>query len=120
MEKNIEINKGIISTCKEEYSNAMALVKEKLAIYLDEPKVFSHEYVLGTPGFKDNLRDNIQRASAIIFDFVAVYKRYEENEDIKHILEKARNVYYILGEASININSDVLEALRRISTIEFQ
>ncbi|AMN34909.1 hypothetical protein ACSXC4_00465 [Clostridium perfringens] len=120
MEKDIKINEGLISTCNDDYLNAMSLVKEKLNIYLEEPKVFSNEYVLGTPGFKDNLRDNLKRALAIIFDFVAVYKKYEVNENIKNILEKARNIYSILEEALVNINEDVLKSLREIRAIEFK
>lgn len=120
MEKDIKINEGIILNCKDDYLNTMSLVKEKLSIYLEEPKVFSNEYVLGTPGFKDNLKDNVKRASAIIFDFIAIYKKYEENDGIKHILEKARNVYAILEESFININDDILKSLKEIRTIEFK
>ncbi|WP_415348481.1 hypothetical protein, partial [Clostridium perfringens] len=113
-------NEGLISTCNDDYLNAVSLVKEKLNIYLEEPKVFSNEYVLGTLGFKDNLRDNLKRALAIIFDFVAVYKKYEVNENIKNILEKARNIYAILEEAQGNINEDVLKSLKEIRAIEFK
>ncbi|BDU81213.1 hypothetical protein [Clostridium perfringens] len=120
MEKDIKINEGLISTCNDDYLNAVSLVKEKLNIYLEEPKVFSNEYVLGTLGFKDNLRDNLKRALAIIFDFVAVYKKYEVNENIKNILEKARNIYAILEEAQGNINEDVLKSLKEIRAIEFK
>ena len=55
MEKDIKINEGLISTCNDDYLNAVSLVKEKLNIYLEEPKVFSNEYVLGTPGFKEEI-----------------------------------------------------------------
>ena len=103
MEKDIKINEGLISTCNDDYLNAVSLVKEKLNIYLEEPKVFSNEYVLGTPGFKDNLRDNLKRALAI-----------------KNILEKARNIYAILEEAQGNINEDVLKSLKEIRAIEFK
>ena len=57
---------------------------------------------------------------AIIFDFVAVYKKYEVNENIKSILEKARNIYSILEEAQGNINEDVLKSLKEIRAIEFK
>lgn len=57
---------------------------------------------------------------AIIFDFVAVYKKYEVNENIKNILEKARNIYAILEEAQGNINEDVLKSLKEIRAIEFK
>ena len=101
MEKDIKINEGLISTCNDDYLNSMSLVKRKIKyILVEEPKVFSNEYVLGTPGFKDNLRDNLKRALAIIFDFVAVYKKYEVNENIKNILEKARNIYAILRRST--------------------
>lgn len=88
MEKDIKINEGLISTCNDDYLNAVSLVKEKLNIYLEEPKVFSNEYVLGTPGFKDNLRDNLKRALAIIFDFVAVYKKIRSKWKHKKHLRK--------------------------------
>lgn len=120
MEKDIKINEGLISICNDDYLNAMSLVKEKLNIYLEEPKVFSNEYVLGTPGFKENLRDNLKRSLTIIFDFVTVYKKYEVNEKIKNILEKARNIYAILEDALLNINEDVLKSLKEIREIEYK
>ncbi|MGG5460801.1 hypothetical protein [Clostridium sp. B9] len=118
MEQNININ-GIISTCKDEYSNAMDLVKEKLVIYLEGPKVFGNEYEIGTPGFRENLKDNLKRSSAIVFDFIAVYRKYEENEEIKKILAKASNIYEALEEAIGNINEDIHKSLKQISEIEF-
>ncbi len=119
MEQNILVNEGVIKSCKDDFLNAMTIVKEKLSIYLQEPKVFPNGYEMATPGYKDNLKDNLKRSSTIIFDFIAIYRKYEVNEEIKNIINKASDVYAILEEASILVNDDLHKSLKLILSIEF-
>lgn len=119
MEQNIIVNEGIIKTCKDDLVNTMNSVKEKLSIYLEEPKVFPNGYEMGTPGYKDNLKDNLKRSSALIFDFIAIYRKYEGNEEIKNIINKASDAYAKLEEALIFATEDVHKAHKLILSIEF-
>ncbi|WP_300348387.1 hypothetical protein [Clostridium sp.] len=119
MEQNIIVNEGIINACKDDFSNTMGLVKEKLSIYLEEPKVFPNGYEIEMPGYKDNLKDNLKRSSALIFDFIAVYRKYESNEEIEKVINKASDVYSVLEEASIFASDDIHKSLKLILSIEF-